>query len=161
MSKQLIFFISDRINVEVIANKIVGMGYEVMKWETDANGTGKLIHYPATMQDFSAQWFKIRLHKPMYGPVKTLFDPHIEWFQGAVLSEKKEIVSGRLYLNTSHFSEYDQQLQDLLLSDYSQLCKEVKKIVPRRTLNVRDVLIKQRMDELTIQLLNAGYDLIF
>lgn len=93
--------------------------------------------------------------------MNTIFDPHIEWFQGAVLDEKKEIVSGRFFLNTTHFSEYDQQLHDLLVSDYSNLCKELKKIVPRRTLNMSDVQVKQRMDEMTIQLLNEGYRLVF
>lgn len=112
-------------------------------------------------EDFSAQWFKLCLHKPEYGPVNTIFDPHIEWFQGTLLNEEKEIVCSRIYLNTWNFAEYTQELQELLVSDYSELCKEVKKISPISTLDMESGKIRQRMDKMTIQLLNEGYKLIF
>lgn len=159
MGRQLIFFMSDQKSIDALAMKIIEMGFEVIKIEADCNGVEKYSHAPATMNDFSKPFFKVRLVRKAYGPVQSLFDPHIEWLQGAVNVEKKKIVRGRIYLNTSDFSKYDEQLCNQLVTDYQQICKSVKKIITYRTLKVNDVTVKKWTDDRTIQLLQEGYRL--
>lgn len=135
------------------------MGFDVIEMKKDFNGVRHYSHTPATMKDFSKPFFKILLVKAVYGEVQSLFSPHVEWLQGTVDYEKKKIIRGRIYLDTSDFSKYDKQLCERLLTDYQQICKEVKKIVSYRTLEVNDVILKKWTDDRTVQLLQEGYRL--
>lgn len=137
------------------------MGFEVVRSKVNSSGICQFTHAPAQAEDFASHCFQIRLYRSEYGTIKTLSDPQIEWIQGAVLHEEKELVRGRIYLDTSHFSEYDLLLQNQLNADYMQICKEIRKIAPCRTLDVNNVLIKQRLDDRSVRLLEMGYKLVF
>ncbi len=166
MGRQTRFYLLDPEKIMKIAQAISNEGFELIKTvHLPKRDFSKPSYYYETVPFNVQELFdsttqptgKLCLCRAEYGEYRRLEDPKIEWRQAGIDDYGKTLPHSRIYMCTSHFSEYSAEVIEQLNKDYKLICKIVSKIVPMRTVTVNDITYRLRIDDSVIDYLQRGY----